>query len=66
MTASTEEVSASALEASNIAEGTAVSTQETVQLTSKQQELMTDVSATIESISSMSTELNNIVTKFKL
>lgn len=66
MTASTEEVSASALEASNIAEGTAVSTQETVQLTTKQQELMTDVSATIESISSMSNELNNLVTKFKL
>ncbi|MFD2213380.1 methyl-accepting chemotaxis protein [Metabacillus endolithicus] len=66
MTASTEEVSASALEASNIAEGTAVSTQETVQLTTRQQELMTDVSATIESISSMSNELNNVVTKFKL
>lgn len=66
MTASSEEISASAHESSTIAKETSASTQETVYLTSRQQDLMNNVSKSIEDITSMSVELKQLTSKFTI
>jgi methyl-accepting chemotaxis protein len=66
LSASTEEITASSIETANIAQHTLNHTKETVAVTLDQDELVTEMSSSIEKLSVMANQLDELTNKFQL
>lgn len=66
MSASAEEIAASSVESAEIAQLAAISTQQTVSITNRQDLLISDMAHSVESLAAMSAQLNELTGRFKL